>query len=175
MSTRGDDAETQRNEAFAAVFDSNWAAVRHHVEAVVEDDGEVTEIVSEVFLLAWSRLRPARPMNRVWLLRAADRMLRSRAGRPVALRRALEAVHQGMAGGDATADLTMRVRVLTALGALSRSERRIIMLTYWDGLDVGESAELLRRPRSRVRRTLNRAQERLRAELGLEGRSAADG
>lgn len=175
MSTHGEDAETQRNEAFATLFDDNWAAVRHHVEAIVEDDAEVTEIVSETFLHAWSRLRPSRPMNRIWLLRAADRVLRRRTGRSTTRTGAIQAVHQGMAGEEAAADLTTRVRVLAALGVLTGRERRIIMLTYWDGLAVGEIAELLRRPRSRVRRMLNRAQERLRAELGLEGRSAGDG
>lgn len=175
MSTRGDDAETQRNEAFAALFDANWAAVRHHVEASVDDDAEVSELVSEIFLHAWSRLRPSRPMSRIWLLRAADRVLRRRAARSTTRSDAIEAVHQGMAGEGSAADLTMRVKVLTALGLLSNGERRIIMLTYWDGLAVGEISELLRRPRSRVRRTLIRAQQRLRAELGLEGRSAEDG
>ncbi|OAN38336.1 RNA polymerase sigma factor [Microbacterium sp. H83] len=175
MSTRGGDAETQRNEAFSRLFDANWAAVRHHVEGVVADDGEVTEIVSEVFLLAWSRLRPAAPMSRTWLLRAADRTLRARARRPVVRGGALEAVHSGMTGEDAATDPAMRADVLTALGVLSRGERRIIMLTYWDGLDVGDIAEVLRSPRSRVRRTLRRARSRMIAELGLEEGGVVDG
>lgn len=168
MSTRGDDAEKQKDRAFSALFDANWARVRHHVEGVVDDDAEVTEIVSEVFLLAWSRLDPMKPVDHLWLLRAADRVLRSRAARAVTRRTALDAVHQGMSGVEGAADLTMRVRVLTALGVLSRTERRIIMLTYWDGLAVGEIAEILRSPKIRVRKTLRRAQRKLRATLGLE-------
>jgi RNA polymerase sigma factor (sigma-70 family) len=73
-----------------------------------------------------------------------------------------------MSGAEGAADLTMRVRVLTALGVLSRTERRIIMLTYWDGLAVGEIAEILRSPKIRVRKALRRAQRKLRAALGLE-------
>lgn len=168
MSTRSEDAEADRDAAFSRLFDQNWAAVRHHVEGVVEDDVEVSEIVSEVFLAAWSRLTPARPMGRIWLLRTADRVLRHRARRPFARRDALEAVHSGMAGDDASVDLTRRARVLSALGVLTRGERRIIMLTYWDGLTVGEIADLLRRPRSRVRRALRRARSRMSGELGLE-------
>lgn len=174
MSARGHDREAQRNDAFTRVFDENWAAVRRHVEGVVEDDAEVSEIVSQVFLHAWSRLVPATPMNRIWLLRAADRVLRSRAGRPAMHLAALDAVHAGMAGEDGPPDLSVRVRVLGAMGVLTRRERRIIMLTYWDGLAVGEIAELLRSPRIRVRRTLQRARSRLHEELGLEGRSADD-
>lgn len=175
MSTRGEDAEKQKDAAFSAVFDANWARVRHHVEGVVDDDAEVTEIVSEIFLVAWSRLDPAKPMDRLWLLRAADRVLRSRSARAVTRRTALDAVHQGMTGTEGTADLTMRVRVLTALGVLSRAERRIIMLTYWDGLAVGEIAEMLRSPRIRVRKTLRRAQQKLSAALGLEEGGGGDG
>ena len=65
MSARGENRETQRDEAFTRLFDANWAAVRHHVEGVVEDPAEVTEIVSEIFLLAWSRLVPTKPMDRI--------------------------------------------------------------------------------------------------------------
>ena len=48
------------------------------------------------------------------------------------------------------------------------------MLTYWDGLAVGEIAELLRASESRVRKTLGRARERLHAELGSEGLITGD-
>lgn len=168
MSARGD-RESQRDDAFTKVFDQNWAAVRHHVEAVVEDDGEVTEIVSETFLMAWSRLIPSKPMGRIWLLRAADRVLSARSERATVRRTALDAVHGGVSGDDEPADLTGRAQVLRALGALSARERRIIMLTYWDGLTVGEISELLRSPRVRVRKRMLRAQAKLRSELGLEG------
>jgi DNA-directed RNA polymerase specialized sigma24 family protein len=173
MSARGEDRETQRNEAFTRLFDANWAAVRHHVEGVVEDPDEVTEIVSEIFLVAWSRLIPTKPMDRIWLIRAADRVLAGRSGRSTLRRTAIDAVHGGVSGDEVPPDLTMRARVLAALGVLTGRERRIIMLTYWDGLAVGEIAELLRSPRVRVRRKLTRAKAKLRAELGLEGAEAS--
>lgn len=169
MGGRGEDRESLRNEAFSRMFDAHWASVRHHVEAVVADDSEVTEIVSEIFFVAFSRLDPARPMGRIWLLRAADRALRSRSARPVTRQTTIEAVHQAVSEEDAEVDLARRVEVLRALGVLTGRQRRIIMLTYWDGLAVGEIAELLRCPRSWVEKSLHRAQSRLRTELGLEG------
>ena len=174
MSARGRDRETQRDEAFTALFDANWAAVRHHVEGVVEDDAEVTEIVAEVFLRAWSRLIPSRPMSGAWLLRTADRILASRSGRMTMRWRALDALREGVAGEHSTSDLTMRARVVRALGALNRVERRIIMLTYWDGLAVGEIADVLRSPRVRVRKMLSCARRKLREELGLQGTEGED-
>lgn len=174
MSGRSEDPNPLRNEVFSRVFDEHWAAVRHHIEGVVGVEEEVTEIVSEVFFLAWSRLRPTRPPDRVWLLRVADRRLRARHGRTSMPRGALDAVHVGVSGDESTPGRVARVEVVRALAVLTPPQRRIIMLTYWDGLAVGEIAELLRASESRVRKTLSRAQDRLRAELGLEGLITGD-
>ncbi|WP_223628126.1 sigma-70 family RNA polymerase sigma factor [Microbacterium sp. EST19A] len=174
MNGRSLDPNALRNEVFTRVFDDNWASVRHHIECVVDDDAEVTEIVSEVFLLAWSRLKPSRPMGRIWLLRAAERRLRARSGRRLTLHTALDAVHAGVTGDSAPPGRVGRAEVVRALGVLSGKERRIIMLTYWDGLAVGEIAELSRASEFRVRKTLRRAQDRLRTELGLEGVTSDD-
>ncbi|WP_337005071.1 MULTISPECIES: RNA polymerase sigma factor [unclassified Microbacterium] len=174
MNGRSEDPNPLRNEVFTRVFDEHWAAVRHHIEGVVAAEAEVTEIVSEVFLTAWSRLRPTRPPSRIWLLRMADRRLRARPGRASTPHDALDAVHVGVTGdGDAPGGIN-RIEVIRALGVLTPLQRRIIMLTYWDGLAVGEIAELLRASESRVRKTLGRAQDRLRAELGLEGLTTSD-
>jgi RNA polymerase sigma-70 factor (ECF subfamily) len=169
MSGRSEDPDPLRTEVFTRVFDEHWAAVRHHIEGVVGAEEEVTEIVSEVFLLAWTKLRPARPPSRVWLLRAADRRLRARSGRSSTPYGALDAVHVGVSCDDAPPDQRNRVEVLRALSVLTPAQRRIIMLTYWDGLAVGEIAELMRASEFRVRKTLGRARDRLSAELGLEG------
>lgn len=174
MNSRSEDPNPLRNEVFSRVFDEHWAAVRHHIEGVVGVEEEVTELVSEVFFFAWSRLRPARPPSRVWLLRAADRRLRARPGPTSMPHGAVDAVHIGVSGEESTPGHTGRIEVLRALAVLTPSQRRIIMLTYWDGLAVGEIAELLRASESRVRKTLIRAQDRLRAELGLEGLMTGD-
>lgn len=174
MNGRSEDPNPLRNEVFTRVFDEHWAAVRHHIEGVVGVEEEVTEIVSEVFFFAWSRLRPSRPPSRVWLLRAADRRLRSRPGPTSMPHGALDAVHTGVSGEESKPGHTGRIEVIRALAVLTPSQRRIIMLTYWDGLTVGEIAELLRASESRARKTLIRAQVRLRSELGLEGLMTGD-
>lgn len=174
MSTRGENPRPPRDEAFRQLFDQNWAAVRRHVEGVVLDDAEVSEIVSEVFLHAWTRLDSRTPPERIWLLRTADSLLGARAEDAGALRAAADAVEHGMrgvepAGEPGESDPTRRARVMRALAVLGARDRRIIMLTYWDGLSVGEIAELWRRPQSSVRRTLSRARIRLRTALRSEG------
>lgn len=169
MSFRSEDPNPLRNEVFTRVFDAHWAAVRHHIEGVVGAEEEVTEIVSEVFLFAWTRLRPTHPPGRIWLLRAADRCLRAHRGRASMAHNALDAVHVGVMGNGGSPGHVGRAEVLRALGGLTPPQRRIIMLTYWDGLTVGEIAELLRASEVRVRKTMDRAENRLRAELGLGG------
>ncbi|MEV4775010.1 sigma-70 family RNA polymerase sigma factor [Microbacterium sp. LWH12-1.2] len=169
MSGGGHDRETRRSEIFNRIFDEHWAPVRHHIEWIVDDDAEVSEVLSEVFLLAWSRLDPDRPMGLIWLLRAADRRLRGRARRPRPRTKLLEVVHEELGGEPHRIGPVGRAAVLDAFTALSARERRIIMLTYWDGLSVGDIAEMLRHPHAGVSRTLRRAQERLRIRLNAEG------
>lgn len=175
MNAAGHDREVQRNEAFRRFFDEHWGAVRRHIECVVADDGEVAELVSETFLTAWARLKPSRPMGRIWLLRAAERTLKARTTRVKTRRSVLDAVRHGISGRAKPPGYATRDGVLRALGVLTARERRIIMLTYWDGLTVGDVAELMHGSRSRVRKALGRAQERLRTELGLEGSIDGDG
>ena len=183
MTGRSEDPNSLHDEVFTRVFDAHWAALRHHIEGAVADDDEVTEIVSAVFLEAWTRLDVAKPMGRVWLFRAADRELRARTGRTTSRLAVLDAVHQGMAGtseepgaADLSADqMPDRDSVLRALAVLTSRQRRIIMLAYWDGLTEGEISELVRYPRRSVRTILRRAEKRMRDALGLEGASEREG
>ena len=90
------------------------------------------------------------------------------------VRTALDAVHLGVTGDSNPPGRVGQAEVIRALGVLTTRERRIIMLTYWDGLAEGEIAELLRASEPRVRKTLHRAQTRLRRKLGLEGVTSGD-
>ncbi|MHC9044299.1 RNA polymerase sigma factor [Microbacterium saperdae] len=183
MTGRSEDPNSLQDEVFTRLFDANWAALRHHIEGAVADDDEVTEIVSAVFLEAWTRLDVAKPMGRVWLFRAADRELRARTGRATSRLAVLDAVHHGMAGtseehggGDLPAEqMPDRDSVLRALAVLTSRQRRIIMLAYWDGLTEGEISELTRYPRRSVRTMLRRAEKRMRDALGLEGAGEREG
>src|SRR6218665_31497 len=169
MSAGSEDPNSLRNEVFSRVFDENWAAVRHHIECVVDDDAEGTELVSEVFLSAWSKLRANRPLGRAWLLKVADRALHRRWRRVADRPAVTEAVHAGVAEKDDAREPASHAEILRALSGLSVRERRIIMLTYWDGLTAGEIAESMRVTRAGAYRIHRRAQ--LKLGLGLEGAS----
>ena len=108
-------------------------------------------------------------MGRAELLRIADRALRHRLGRTADRTAVTEAVHAGLAGDLTPCPASDHRQVLKALAGLNVRQRRIIMLTYWDGLTVGEAAESMGVSRSRAEKTLRGAQNRLRRGLGLEG------
>lgn len=171
MNVGSEDPNSLRNEVFSRVFDENWAAVRHHIECVVDDDAEVTELVSEVFLSAWSQLKPSRPLGRAWLLKVADRALRRRWGRVADRPAVTEAVHAGVVEDGDGHRPASHAEILRALSGLNVRERRIIMLTYWDGLTVGEIVESMGVSRAGADRIFRRAQMKLRRVLGPEGAS----
>lgn len=161
------EAADRRRAVFAEVFDTNWSRVRRHIEAYVDDSDEVDELVSDVFGLAWEKLKPAHPMGLPWLLRTADNKLRDRDRRTRSRDRAMEALVRGVEDRPHAVDELERVAVRDAVSALSSHERRVVIMTYWDELSAGEIAETLRCSQGSVWTTLSRARGKLRDRLGL--------
>ncbi|MEV4667583.1 RNA polymerase sigma factor [Microbacterium sp. LWO12-1.2] len=175
MNGRSEARNGEREAVFKGIYDTLWAPVQRHVECVVEDDSEVAEIVSDVFLLAWRKLDVAKPLGLIWLIRAADNKLKDRERSRRARARAMDTVHAVYAApsdDDMLDNLAVRQAVATVL---TQRERRIVMLAYWDQLAAGEIAELLRCSQASVWKTLSRARKKLEVELGLgDGEAAAE-
>ncbi|WP_105971732.1 SigE family RNA polymerase sigma factor [Streptomyces geranii] len=73
---------------------------------------------------------------------------------------------------DAGADTELRIALWAALGRLSKRQRAVVVLRYFEDLPEGEVAALLGCPVGTVRSTAHRALAKLRAlvpELGPEG------
>ncbi|MEV5071281.1 sigma-70 family RNA polymerase sigma factor [Microbacterium sp. LMI12-1-1.1] len=160
------DSAARKEAAFAALFEQFWARVRRHVEVFVDDGDEVDELVSDVFGLAWEKLKPDRPMGLPWLLRTADNKVRDRDRRARSRSRAIDALVQGAAVQPGSLDDLDKVAVRDAVASLSGHERRVVILTYWDELSAGEIAETLRCSPGSVWTTLSRARGKLRDQLG---------
>ncbi|WP_331908514.1 sigma-70 family RNA polymerase sigma factor [Microbacterium sp.] len=161
------DPAAQKEAAFSALFEQFWARVKRHIEAFVDDGEEVDELVSDVFGVAWEKLKPDRPMELPWLLRTADNKVRDRDRRARSRSRAMEALVRGAAVQPGSLDDLDKVAVRDAVAALSGHERRVVILTYWDELSAGEIAETLRCSQGSVWTTLSRARRKLREQLGL--------
>ncbi len=94
-----------------------------------------------------------------------------RYSRVVPLSTAIHPEADGLAAADDRNPLDALVRdeeaaaVRAALGTLSPRDRRVIRLSFVDGLTPAAVAERLREPRARVRKRKSRALERLREAL----------
>lgn len=157
----------RRSVVFSQVFLEHWARVRRHIEVLVDDSGEVDELVSDVFSLAWEKLKPEKPMGLPWLIRTADNKLRDRDRRARSRRRALEALARRVEEKPPRLDDLERLAVRVAVEHLCTRERRVVIVTYWDELSAGEIAEAMQCSQGSVWTTLSRARAKLRDRLGL--------
>lgn len=149
---------------YRTLFDEYWPRVRRHVACFIDNGEEVDEIAAEVFVVAWRKLNPAKPMGLRWFLRVADNKLRDVRRRGQSRTRAIEAMTRGMQAGENLHPLEA-LALRQALQSLNARERQVVVLTYWDGLSAGEVSEVLRCSQAAVWTTLTRARQKLRGLL----------
>jgi len=127
------------------------------------------EIASEVFLITWRRLcdvpAPALP----WLLAVARNVVLSQF-RAAASRQSVAELQGRAPEPTATADVadevTERLAVLTALAALSDSDRELLTLVAWHDLSPGQAAQVVGCSTASFFVRLHRARRRLERALG---------
>jgi RNA polymerase sigma-70 factor (ECF subfamily) len=162
------DAQRGSADALERLFRAHWGAAHRAAYLVVHDAAAAEDIAQEAFLAAvraldrFDRRRPFAPwLHRIVVNRAID-WARARA-----LRRELgdvDAVDPAVPGavGGRSGELA------AALAELSPEHRAVIVLRYLLDYTPGEIADLLDLPRgtvnSRLRRGLDRLEERLREE-----------
>lgn len=149
---------------YRTLFDEYWSRVRRHVACFVDNADEVDEIAAEVFVVAWRKLNPSKPMELRWFLRVADNKLRDVMRRGQSRTRAIEAMTRGMQASEELHPLEA-LALRQALQSLNARERQVVVLTYWDGLSAGEVSEVLRCSQAAVWTTLTRARQKLRGQL----------
>ncbi len=123
----------------------------------------VQETLARVFVRwrAVSRMdNPAAYARRVLVnVHVSHRRLRRNQERPVADPAVAEV-------GRPSDDADLRLTLLDALARLDRVDRTVLVLRYWEDLDVSTTAGLLRMSPANVRTRSVRALHRLRAVLG---------
>ncbi|MCP9485056.1 MAG: RNA polymerase sigma factor [Gaiellaceae bacterium MAG52_C11] len=134
----------------------------------VATPADAADVVAEVLLVAWRRFgaMPAGEEERVrWLYGVARRVLANhRRGRlrQSALTSTLRLHLEQVAPAPATVEA---LHVRAALGRLRADDRELLCLIAWEGLAPAEAAGVLGISPTRARKRLQRARERLRAEL----------
>ncbi|MEU8079037.1 sigma-70 family RNA polymerase sigma factor [Catellatospora citrea] len=140
---------------------------------------EASDVVGEVFLVAWRSLGRVRAgQERAWLFGVARNVVLARRRHGAAsadLRERLATLAVPEAGPDRLADdVALRDQVRRALDALPERDREVLVTASWFDLSPAEAARVLgvSRPAYLVR--LHRARNRFRAAYLLITKAEAD-
>ncbi|MBT2440160.1 RNA polymerase sigma factor [Streptomyces sp. ISL-36] len=170
--------------AFAELFDSCAKSVYNHAFRLTGDWSVAEDVMAATFMEAWRlrlKVEPEGGSLRPWLLGVATNVARNhcrgnrRYRTAVAAYVATGAAHRDVpdCADEVAGRLDDRRRIqatLQALGALRRTEREILVLCLYEGLEYAEAAKALRIPVGTVRSRLSRARTKLRrlADAELE-------
>lgn len=163
--TSAQSEEANKAVVFRGLFDEYWPLVRHHLSCFLENQEEVDEIAAEVFVVAWRKLRPDKPMGLRWFVRTADNKLRDVDRSARSRGRALDALSRGLQNATEKIHPLEALALRQAMKILNARERQVVVLTYWDDLNAGEVAEVLHCSPAAVWTTLTRARTKLRTQL----------
>jgi RNA polymerase sigma-70 factor (ECF subfamily) len=153
---------------FERLFADHYPAIAGYLLRRCPGQQDAEDAAAEVFAIAWRRLDdlPPPPEVRLWLFGAARRVL---ANQQRAARRRDRLWHKlrdrSPVEAQAAVDPTAGGDVARALAALRASDRELLTLVAWEGLEVGEIARLLCVSSPVVSRRLYRARQRFAEAL----------
>lgn len=165
-----------QQDALAVLFDRYHRLVYSVAQRILRDSGEAEDVVQTVFLdisRAMANFDSARGTLKVWLMQYAYH-------RALHRKRHLQAnrFYEWVELEGASAELRMTVRVdhaleqrqlvSTWLGKLNADRRRILELSYYEGMTAEEIAAHLERSVHAVRHDLYRALAYLRKEIAQQ-------
>ncbi|HEY8982441.1 MAG TPA: sigma-70 family RNA polymerase sigma factor [Streptomyces sp.] len=134
--------------------------------------GEAEDAVAEVFVVAWRRWgeAPAEPLP--WLYGIARRIAanqRRASERAEDLWKRLATVADAADAHSAEETVIDRLAAVRALAGLSETDREVLLLVSWDGLEARDAAKVLGRSRAAFAVQLHRARMRLERAVAQIG------
>ena len=160
--------------SFRALYVEHFNAVLGYALRRVTAPEDAADVVAETFLVAWRRAGdvPSGPDARLWIYGVARRVLanhlRGERRRDRLGARLQERLRSNVP--DHAQAVVVDTTIAAALARLSRSDREMLTLSAWEGLEPREVAEVLGISAGTVRTRLSRARTRLRKELGESSR-----
>ncbi|MGW3658796.1 RNA polymerase sigma factor [Streptomyces sp. NPDC005151] len=160
-------------QVFAELFDEYARILYNHAFRLTADWAAAEDAVSATFMEAWrghQRVDADGGSLRPWLLGIATNLVRaqSRSNRRFKAA-ALAAARAETAVADHADEVAGRIddrrrlaATATALAGLRRTEREVLSLCLWQGLDYATTAQVLGVPVGTVRSRLSRARTKLR-------------
>lgn len=168
-------------DAVAFTKEKYGALCRSVARRMLNDERDVDECESDVYLRAWNSIPPEKPACLgAWLARvtrnaALDRSrYNGAARRDSALMEAFEELEPWLAAAESDPQRSLDGEALRQtlngfLRAQTPEARRFFLRRYWYGESVREIAQSCGVGESKVKTSLFRTRERLRAELEKEG------
>jgi RNA polymerase sigma factor (sigma-70 family) len=163
------DGVTRRREQFEAVYRELYAPICGYTLRRIRDPEDAAEAIAETFAILWRRFDrcPQGAELRPWLFGVARRVIanqRRSERRRTALGEQLatsfdQAAFDAASHGESTGELAR------AFASLNESDRELLSLVAWEGLERDELAVALGTSRAVVRLRLHRARKRLRDAL----------
>lgn len=167
---------------FEEIYDEYSGLILAYAARRTADAHDAADIVAETFVVAWRRIEevPDGEVARAWLYGVARLVLANHyrgSRRRRGLDERLAAELAGLIESPPVAEGPDRVAIAAALAELSESDRELLTLVGWDGLDRDEIAAMLGCSKEAVRVRLHRARKRFERQLGKDGmkRSEATG
>ncbi|MFF0658377.1 MULTISPECIES: sigma-70 family RNA polymerase sigma factor [Micromonospora] len=163
-----DGSEDRFTELYERHHGDVW---RYAARRVVESD--VGDVVAEVFLVAWRRLRDVPAESALpWLYGVARLVLANEARsrrrwRELTLRVAAEPDQSVVA--DHADEVISQRDVAVAFDQVPDGDREVLRLVVWERLTAAEAAVVLGCSRATFAMRLMRARRRLRSQLGVVG------
>lgn len=167
------------DQRFERCFRDNYAAILAFAIRRMPDRGAAEDAAAETFTVAWRRrdLIPAEPLP--WLYGIALRVIANQQ-RSTRRRRRLDDRLEGATITKASAAepidaLQNRDAFSRAFARLNETEREVLRLVAWDGLEAREAASVLGCSPTAFRVRLHRARRRLAKHLEAAGHLQFEG
>ncbi|MGV8885518.1 MAG: RNA polymerase sigma factor [Microbacteriaceae bacterium] len=150
--------------AFNAFYRDYYALILRFAERRITSDLAL-DVTAETFAIAWRKFDPAEPPSLPWLYQTARNVLgdlyRKRARDARLLQKLTNEARTAAPNGkgDDLLDLLSRLNV---------ADRDVLMLTYWEGLNAAEVAEVLSCSEQAAWKRISRAKQKLRVLLEHE-------
>lgn len=153
---------------FEAVYAAHNAAVRTYVRRRIGSQ-DADDVVADVFVIAWRRLRDVPEDPLPWLLGVARRVTANRwrgATRAAALRDRM--MFESPTLAPAVSMTPESSRVLRALSTMRERDRETLLLVAWEGLAPAQAAKVLGVSPNTFSARLSRARRRFERALAAE-------
>jgi len=163
---------------FESCFRDHYAAVLAFAIRRLPDRSTADDAAAETFAVAWRRreLIPDEPLP--WLFGIALRVAANQRRSGERRRRLGERLEREASSRESAPEpadtLHRRDSFASAFGRLDESEREVLRLVAWDGLDTREAAAVLGCSAAAYRVRLHRARRRLAKHLEAAGHSPVE-